>query len=325
MWKFLILVIGVILVGLLVYELWMQLCFQLACGKSSAAIKKLEQKFKKVKTENENILNERMEGIRWLCEMHPTEQIIMSRDGLKLKGHLLEQENAERVVIFFHGWHGKWDKDGGAFAKKLYENHCNVLLVEQRAHGDSEGKYIGYGLLEKYDCAKWAKQMSKKYHELPIYLAGVSMGAATVLMASGLNLSVRVKGIIADCGFTSPYEMVCIFAKKYAHIKNMKMVEKINRMCCRKAGYDLKEATTLENMDQCNIPILFFHGNEDDFVPEQMSEENYEHCAAKKEIIIVDQAAHARSFLVQPDLYMEEIRRFFWNSTEESALEQSAN
>jgi len=92
---------------------------------------------------------------------------------------------------------------------------------------------------------------------LPVYLSGVSMGASTVLMATELDLPSQVKGVIADCGFTTPYEMVGIFAKNMMHMKNLSIVDSVNELCKKKAGYDFKECSTLDAMKKCRIPIFF--------------------------------------------------------------------
>jgi hypothetical protein len=198
-------------------------------------------------------------------------------------------------------------------AKGLYDKKSTVLLVEQRAHGKSGGKYIGFGILERYDCIRWTDYICMSIKKLPIYLSGVSMGASTVLMASGMKLPKRVKGIIADCGFTTPYDMVMLSAKKFINIKSnlVKVVDAVNEMVKKKAGYDLREYSTLDAMRKCKIPVFFAHGTGDDFVPYEMTVKNYETCHSRKKLFIGKGAAHTECFKSEPQRYMEELTLFF--------------
>lgn len=251
------------------------------------------------------------EPFRWLKSRKLKRVEIKSREGLRLTGHLLTHPEAERIVLMFHGWRGSWGEDCAALAKGLYEEKSSVLLVNQRAHKRSGGAYIGFGVLERYDCLEWLKYLEENTCELPIYLLGVSMGAATVLMASGMDLPERVKGIIADCGFTSPYEMVCIFAEKYLKIKEKSMVEAVNDLCRKRAGYDFKEYSTLEAVKKCRVPVFFAHGTGDDFVPWEMTMRNYEACASDKKLFLAEGAAHTKSYLSDSGKYMNAAAGFF--------------
>lgn len=135
---------------------------------------------------------------------------ITAHDGVQLVGHWQTCEEPERVIIAMHGWRSTWAKDFGVVAESWHKQHCNVLYVEQRGQDGSGGDYMGFGLLERYDCLDWINWVNQAGHSvyegrrLPIYLCGVSMGATSVLMAAGLPLPANVRGIIADCGFTSP-------------------------------------------------------------------------------------------------------------------------
>jgi hypothetical protein len=265
------------------------------------------------KNEKKAIKMNTKEDTMWLHTQKLKEVEIKGRDGVELNGHLLEHPNPRRIVIMFHGWRGSWDKDGDLLAKGLYDKKSSILLVEQRAHGHSGGKYIGFGILERYDCLKWIDYINENVNNIPIYLSGVSMGASTVLMASGMNLPKRVKGIIADCGFTTPYDMVMLAAKKFINLKSNlgKVVDAVNDAVKKRAGYDLKEYSTLEAMKKCKVPIFFAHGTGDDFVPYQMTVKNYLSCHSKKKLFIGKGAAHTECFKSDPKRYMEELTLFF--------------
>lgn len=143
---------------------------------------------------------------------------IQSNDGTRLVGHWVAVENPKRVIIAMHGWRSVWHRDFGVIADFFKENGCSVLYAEQRGQGESGGEYIGFGLTERYDCLDWINWVNENAENpLPIYLCGVSMGAATVLMAAGLPLPENVCGIVADCGYTSAVDIWKHVAKQ-AHI-----------------------------------------------------------------------------------------------------------
>lgn len=283
---------------------------KLAVGRTTQFLWRMQKQLK-AKKKDRNVREGEREPVIWLHQQTLEEAEVKSRDGLMLTGHFLNHPEAERIILMFHGWRGKWDQDGAALTKGLYEQKCSILMVDQRAHETSGGKYIGFGVLERYDCLKWLEYLTENTDKLPIYLSGVSMGASTVLMASGMEMPERVKGVIADCGFTTPYEMVCIFAKRYMKIKGNAMVDAVNYLCRKKAGYDLKEYSTLEAMKKCRVPVFFVHGTGDDFVPCEMTMQNYAACVSDKKLFMVEGAAHTRSYLSDPQKYMEELTAFF--------------
>ena len=223
-----------------------------------------------------------------LCTQKVT---IENRDGLKLTGYYWKNPNAKRIVIAMHGWRSVWYSDFSLSAKFMYDEGCSILFPEQRCHGDSEGEHIGFGVFERFDCQDWVDYVVKtEENDLPIYLCGVSMGATTVLMASQLNLSDRVKGIIADCGFTSPDEI-------WQHVMHNNL--------------NTKAASTIDALSQTEIPVLFVHGDKDTFVPLEMTQRNYEVCNSPKDILIVEGAEHGLSFYVDPEAYKNKVIEFF--------------
>ena len=248
----------------------------------------------------------------WLLRRNIEEVTIQGKDGVSLVGHYIKAENQQRVILAFHGWHGSWKKDFAICAKTFLENGCGLLLVEQRAHGKSGGRYIGFGILERHDCKCWTEYAYERFGaDMPVYLYGVSMGASTVLMASGLSLPENIKGIVADCGFTLPYDMVVRFADKILKKHEFPDVPFINKLCRRRAGYSFREYSTLEAMRVCRLPILFIHGLKDEFVPYYMTLLNYHECKAEKKLLLVEGAGHCHSFFKEKVRYMEEMRSFF--------------
>ena len=232
-----------------------------------------------------------------------------SYDGIGLFGHYLPAKEAKRTLILFHGWRSEFKIDFSGMAEALHHHGCNLLFAEQRAHGMSEGKYIGLGVLERFDCVDWLEFVKNREPNLPIYLAGQSMGASTVLMASGQDLPGEVMGIIAECGFTSAYEMVERVAKSL-HLKP-KTVGHVNRICYKKAGFDLNEYTTLKAMEACRTPVLFVHGTADTFVPSEMTMQNYHACKSRKKLLLIEGATHCNSFAHDTETYLKTICTFF--------------
>lgn len=234
----------------------------------------------------------------WM-EALPREDIeILSQDGLRLRGHYIHaQGEAQRIVVLFHGWRGSWTVDFGSMGRWLREIGCDLLLAEQRAQGASEGRYMGFGVLERRDVVQWIRCLEQeRRNTLPVYLGGVSMGAATVLMAAGDPLPDFVKGVLADCGFTSPYEMLYEVGRKSLYMLEHPSMDYVNLIIKRYAGFGIKEYSTLEAMRKTKLPIFFVHGLADDFVPCRMTQQAYEACASLKELLLVEGAGHVRSF-----------------------------
>lgn len=236
---------------------------------------------------------------------------IVNRDGLRLVGHYFKCDNAKRVVICMHGWRSGWSFDFGGSVDFWLGEGCSLLLVEQRSHGKSEGDYIGFGVYERYDCLDWIEYVKERERDLPIYLCGISMGATSVLMAAGLGLDERVHGIIADCGFTSPRAIWSHVMKKDYKLSDKLAYPIANFFISKKAGYDGEEASTVEAMRHCSVPVLFIHGDADEFVPHSMTLEAHDACTADKSLLIVKGASHGMSYFVDTEGYQKNVRDFF--------------
>lgn len=236
---------------------------------------------------------------------------IKSRDGLSLAGHLFLADNAKRTVVCMHGWRSGWSFDFGGPAEFLLNEGCNLLIAEQRSHGGSEGEYIGFGVYERYDCADWVRYVKNNLKGLPIYLCGVSMGATTVLMASGLDIRDDISGVIADCGFTSPRAIWSHVLKTGLKINDKVAYPIAKLIISKKAGFDGDEASTVQAMAQSKAPVLFVHGDADNFVPLYMTNETYDACKADKTLLVVKGAGHGMSWFVDPDAYKKAIIEFF--------------
>lgn len=248
----------------------------------------------------------------WLGARESEHITIKSRDDLTLHGDLYPADNdSDTIVICSHGYTSTgWDSCstiGSYFVKKGFD----TLIVDNRAHGKSEGDYVGFGILDRYDLLGWINYVNERFGgKKRILLYGVSMGGATVLMTAGFDELPNVKGIIADCAFTSPYEVFGHIMQRDYHMPK-KIVMGINSKITRKkAGYGFSDYSTLDAVKKTNIPILFVHGSEDTFVPTYMSNQNYEACSSPKELFIVENAGHAASYYENHELYEQKIDEF---------------
>lgn len=238
---------------------------------------------------------------------------ITAYDGIKLIGHLHKCENQKRLIIAMHGWRSSWVSDFGVISKFWHENGCSVLYAEQRGQGESGGEYMGFGLIERYDCAEWAKWAKiNGYADTPVYLCGISMGASTVLMTAGLELPENVRGIMADCGYTSPYAIWKHVVNNNLHISFSGITGAIaNDMCKKKIQMSAKEYSCTDAMRECKVPVFFVHGTDDRFVPVEMTYENYKACVSPKRLLIVPSAEHGMSYIIDKETY-EKAAKEFW-------------
>ena len=245
-----------------------------------------------------------------LAQPH-SDQWVMSEDGLRLHGTWFPRGDCKKVVICFHGYTSQGMKDYFGLSGYYLNHGYSMLLVDERAHGESEGKYIGFGCLDRQDALKWIDWVIRKCGEdTEILLHGTSMGAATVLMTSGLELPAQVKGIISDCAFTSPKEVFSHVLKSMYHMPafpTMQLADFLNR---KLSGYGLDECNAAREVKKAKVPILFIHGSGDTFVPCSMCETIYENCASPKKKLIVEGAAHAESYYKDTDAYENALTEF---------------
>ena len=238
---------------------------------------------------------------------------ITAQDGERLVGHLHRCENAKRLIIAMHGWRSSWTGDFGVISEFWHANNCSVLYAEQRGQGESGGDYMGFGLIERYDCLDWANWANENgFAGLPIYLCGISMGATTVLMAAGLDLPQNVHGIMADCGFTSPHAIWKHVAERNLHLSYSGLAAAIaNDMCRKKIHIGAKDYSCADALKESRIPVFFVHGTDDRFVPVEMTYENYKACSAPKRLLIVPGAEHGMSYLVNKEEYQKAVKEFW--------------
>jgi len=248
----------------------------------------------------------------------PKERVtIESYDGLKLAGHIFPVEEPRGVVIMAHGYRSSAPFDFSGAVQDFNALGFICLLIDQRAHGYSEGRQIGFGATERYDMVRWAQYAEKRWPDLPAVMDGVSMGASTVVMGCSVGYPKNVRAIIADCGYTTPGAICRRTLKRWFKLPPFPVYYAANVFVKLLAGYDLDGISAAESIRKMRkenpIPVLFAHGRRDGFVPCAMSEENY---AAFEndglaELFIVEDADHGLSYLRDKPGYTEALMRLF--------------
>ena len=264
----------------------------------------------KIIDNNRNIAKESAE--KW-SETTQTKQVeVKANDNITLRGtEYLKQEETNKWAIILHGYRSSPSNVltiGEHFSEKGY----NVLIPSMRACADSEGEYVGMGWLDKEDLKCWINLIIEENKDAEIILHGSSMGAATVLMISGDELPANVKSIIADSSYTSVWDIFASEAKARFNLPEFPVLNMFQIVASRKAKYDIKEASALEQVKKSKTPILFIHGNKDDFVPKYMCEKLYDAANCKKEKLIIDGAGHTDGKYKEPEKYYDTI--FDWIS-----------
>ena len=236
---------------------------------------------------------------------------ITSFDGLQLYGRYFEYAPGAPIELMFHGYRGSAERDLSGGVRRCFRLGHSVLLVDQRCSGKSDGTVITFGIHEHKDCLSWLELIQKRFgKDAKIILTGISMGASTVLMAAGEPLPENVVGVLADCGFTCAREIIKVV------IKQMGLPPALSypfvKLGARIYGhFDLEETSAVAALTRCTVPVIFFHGEEDAFVPCEMSRINYEACASRKMLVTIPGAGHGLSYPVQPERYLNAMREFF--------------
>ncbi len=261
-----------------------------------------------------DVFREHMENMaldrEWLLSQ-PLENVsIASFDGLTLRARLLSGNGDKRLVLLSHGYRSKGLWDFPSVTRFYRSLGCGVLLIDQRACGESEGRYIGFGALERRDIAAWVDYLYQRFPSTSIYLDGVSMGSTAVLLSLALPLPPTVRGAIADCGFTSPLEIMAHVQKTAYPFSGRWILGGIRLMLKVFARYD-PDLSTLDALKNTTVPVLFLHGDADKFVPVEMTRANFEACASEKRLLIVPGAGHGESYVLDRAGCEQAIREFF--------------
>ena len=236
---------------------------------------------------------------------------ITSFDGLKLCAKFYEYAPGAPIELMFHGYRGNAERDLSGGVQRCFSLGRSAFIVDQRCSGGSDGHVITFGIKEHRDCLAWVDFMVEHFGpDVKIILCGISMGASTVLMAAAHPLPANVIGVLSDCGFSTAKDII----KKVIRQLGLPagVCYPFVKLGARLFGrFDLEETSALEAVAHCTLPVIFFHGEDDDFVPCEMSRINYEACAAKKKLVTVPGADHGLSYPVDPETYLSALREFF--------------
>lgn len=274
----------------------------------SMSVANIENLEKTIIEENKNKENQLVS--EWVQNINTKKVMVTAQDGIILRGtEYIADEKANKWAIILHGYRSNPDSVI-SIGRHFSVDEYNVLIPSMRASNESDGKYIGMGWLDKEDLKCWVNLIIQRNNNAEIILHGSSMGAATVLMASGDELPKNVKAVIADSGYTSVYDIFASEAKARFNLPEFPLLNMFEFVANIRAKYDIKEASALEQVKKANIPILFIHGDADDFVPEYMCEELFKAANCKKEKLIIKHAGHIESKFQDPEMYYNKIFSF---------------
>ena len=234
---------------------------------------------------------------------------IVSFDGLKLTGRYYHIDDTYPIQIQFHGYRGNSYRDMCGGNKLARENKYNTLVIDQRAHGKSQGHTITFGIKESKDCLSWINYVNQRFNNPDIYLVGVSMGASTILLASQYDLVSNVKAIIADCPFSSTKQII----KKV--VKDLKLpvnlVYPFIALGAKVFGkFNINHGEVNKAIQKCKIPVLLIHGQEDELVPVNMAYQIKENNKELIQLEIFENAKHGVSYFANSDRYISIVNEF---------------
>ena len=239
----------------------------------------------------------------------PYEDVWQDSDGLRLHGKLYMQDKNAPVHILFHGYRSSALLDFGGGLKDIVDRGHNALLVDQRAHAKSQGKYLSFGIKESRDCLRWIEYIIRELgSDTKIILEGVSMGGATVLMASGLELPDNVIGVLSDSAYSSPEMIIRHVMKKQHYPQFIFPLIRLGGIIFGR--FDICSESPLKAMENCKVPVFFIHGDDDRFVPYEMSLDTHAACRTEKFFFTGKKAGHALSYLVDLEGYRKEHTKF---------------
>lgn len=255
----------------------------------------------------------RIDGKAWM-DTTPKERLtITARDGIKLVGYYFPATRpSKKVVVLIHG-HRSRAAMMGNYAKFYRAQGFNVFMADNRSHGESDGKYVGMGWLDRLDYLQWLKLLVKKAGtDSQIVLHGISMGASTAMMVSGeVSLPKQVKCIIADCGFTSVYDEYRHHLKNLRGLPSFPILPVASLESKLFAGYSFSEASSLEQVKKTSTPIFFIHGGADNYNPVWMVYKLYDAAAGEKKLWVVKGVKHGVTYYKNPDQYNQKVREFY--------------
>ncbi len=258
------------------------------------------------------VLNKRFLNIRPYPGLSRDEYgfVHIVNDDLRLQGYLRENPTSDSYVLLIHGYTGN-----GAtmleYADYYSENGYNILIIDHRIHGNSEGEYCTMGIKESDDILNWIDFIVERNPDSRIVLHGISMGAAALMMATGDDgIEDNVVAAIEDCGFTSALDEFAYQMKERIGIEARLLLKASSLYARMKAGFFYGENSPIESIKDSQVPTLFIHGSKDNFVPFCMVEELYNSAGCEKELLVVEGAGHVMSHIIEPEKYWSAVDSF---------------
>jgi fermentation-respiration switch protein FrsA (DUF1100 family) len=237
---------------------------------------------------------------------------ISSDDGLRLTGYFLQNDSIDgKLAVIVHG-HRQSADAMSSYAQMFYDDGYSIFLADDRAHGASDGRYIGFGWLDRFDYLHWLEYLiGRMGSDIRIVLHGVSMGAATVMMMSGEpSLPPQVKAVVEDCGFTSVREEFNFQIRTHYHLPPFPIINVANIESRLFAGYNFDEASATAQVAKSHTPTLFIHGDADRYVPTEMVYKLFDAASCEKQLLIVANAKHGNAIDTDKKTYSETVREF---------------
>ncbi|MBE6787561.1 MAG: alpha/beta hydrolase [Ruminococcaceae bacterium] len=261
-------------------------------------------------TNPEDLLTGSTEKV-WLGEISQ-DIYIKSHDGLKLHAYLLKNETSYsngNYMMIFHGYKGS-AAGMASFAMNFYDMGYSILLPDARAHGLSEGRYIGMGWPERLDNLLWIEEILKIDNNAKIGLYGISMGGSTVINTAGEDLPKQVVVAVEDCGYSSAMEQFSSQMNSRFNLPSFPLLNVASIIAQIKSGVNIRAANCTKQAAKIKIPTLFIHGSADTFVPFEMLDKLYNAANCKKEKLVIENAGHGTSSSTDPVLYWSTVERF---------------
>lgn len=252
--------------------------------------------------------------VQWMkaAKALPQEDIsIRSFDGLMLRGTYFEYAPDAPIEILFHGYRGHADREMSGAVRRCHSLGHSALIVHQRASGKSDGHVITFGINESRDCISWVNYVVARWPDAKVILAGVSMGAGTVVMATARNLPKNVIGVLADCGYTSPADIIKKVISVDMNLPANLAYPFVQLGAKIYGGFNIDELSPIEAVRNTPVPILFIHGGKDTFVPCEMSVRCHEANPAATRLHIIPEAGHGLAYPVDQEGYLQAAREFF--------------
>lgn len=277
------------------------LCKRLKGGKSLEVDKEMLNAI-------QNNQEQLQKGLAWLDEQASEPIMIKANDGIRLRGTYIEHPSSNRIMLLVHGYRSDSRKDIGSSASMYYELGFNLLLIDQRACGKSDGTYITFGAKESDDVLCWIDYLKEQFPKKSICLGGVSLGATTVLMTA--SKTDDITHVIADCAYVDAKEEILYASKHFFKVNVSLFYPAIWLYCKLIADFDIAEINTVKALRRTKTPILWIHGSDDAYVLPENSQENFDKYKGTKQLEIFDGAIHGMSLWKDKERYINTIKTF---------------